>query len=751
MDALVVWAVAVAAAGGVVAAGASPTGVRATDVVLVGAATAAAVWAASSAPWWMFMVGSAVAAAFAPDAWLLVLALAALVGSGVLGMRRRPLPWARACVAGVILQVLARLGDRWMLGGTALVAITTAVAVGIAGLLRRSRRYRRRAWVALAVVAGAGVLAVGAFALAARSVRGTLEDGADDARLGIDLLADGELDEAKVHFAAAADRFDEVSDSLDGASAQPARLVPVLSQHRRAVVELAEVAARSLRTINSVLDGTDLDAVRLVNGKVDLGAIDGLLVSLRSVTATLDELRSTIDDVDSPWLVEPVRDQLGELRTDLVEQQQRGERSIRVLDLLPRMLGDDGVRRYFVAFTTPAEARGLGGFLGNWVEIEIDGGAVRVARFGRTRDLNLGGDTAARRVSTSSDWLTRYGRFGFTNGPDGTTGIVPWSNITVSPDFPSTAQIIADLYPQSGGRHIDGVVVVDVEAVGGLLALTGPVDVPGLDNPVSAGSVVDLLLRTQYEQDDQQERKDFLEDIALATVERLLGGDLPGPTVLQDVLGPLVEQDRISVWSADAGEEAMLVDSGLGGELPPLANADGVAVTVNNQGANKIDVYLRRSFEYQATIDEDTGQIEATMTVTLANDAPASGLPDSVILNEVGQPPGTNQMYLSLFTSMRPVGADMDGEVVGIETTRELGWWVHSLIVDVPPGEQRVITVHLRGAVTEGVPYQVSVRPQPLVADEHWTIDVSTADGSPIIEFDDDVITPMVLTTQVGR
>lgn len=747
-DARAVWAVSSATAVGVVLAGAAPTGTRGIDIALVGSASVAVVWAGSSAPWWMCLVGSAVAAALAPDWWLLVVALGALAASVRVGMLARPLPWARACIVGAVLQVLARLGDRWILGGTAIAALATASALGIAGMTRRSRRYRRRAWLGIGLVVGAAVVAAGAFALAARTIRGSLEGGADEARMGIELLADGELDEAKVHLAAAADRFDEVSESLDGFSAQPARLVPVLSQHRRAVVELASVSAGALRTINSVLDDTDIDAVRVVNGRVDLGAIDGLLSSLRAVTGTLEELRTTIDRVDSPWLVAPIRDRLGELRVDVAEQEARGGRTIRVLDLLPTMLGETSPRRYFVAFTTPAEARGLGGFLGNWVEIEVDAGVVHVSRFGRTRDLNFGGDTSTRRVSTSSDWLMRYGRFDFDNGPDGTTGIVPWSNITVSPDFPSTAQVIADLYPQSGGDEVDGVVVIDVEAIGGLMALTGPVDVPDLAEPVDESSVVDLLLRTQYEQADQQARKDLLEEIALATVERLLGGDLPGPSVMSDVLGPLVEQDRISVWSADPTEEAMLVDMGLGGELPSLANADGLAVTVNNRGANKIDVYLRRSFEYRATIDDETGRIDATVTLTLANDAPPSGLPDIVLGNQVGQPSGTNEMYLSVFTSMRPVGGEVDGEIVGLETTRELGWWVHSLIVDIPPGEERVITLHLRGAVVTGVPYQLSVRPQPLVADEHWSIDVSTSSGRRLVGLDDEVIEPVTLTTQ---
>ncbi|MGB7880584.1 MAG: hypothetical protein WBL31_17595, partial [Ilumatobacteraceae bacterium] len=34
------------------------------------------------------------------------------------------------------------------------------------------------------------------------------------------------------------------------------------------------------------------------------------------------------------------------------------------------------------AFTTPAETRGLGGFMGNWIELTADDGRIRVSAAG---------------------------------------------------------------------------------------------------------------------------------------------------------------------------------------------------------------------------------------------------------------------------------------------------------------------------------------------------------------------------------
>ncbi|NIR34870.1 MAG: DUF4012 domain-containing protein, partial [Actinobacteria bacterium] len=52
------------------------------------------------------------------------------------------------------------------------------------------------------------------------------------------------------------------------------------------------------------------------------------------------------------------------------------------------MLGASGPVHWLMALTTPAEARGLGGLVGNWVLVEIDDGTVSVAASGRNEDVN---------------------------------------------------------------------------------------------------------------------------------------------------------------------------------------------------------------------------------------------------------------------------------------------------------------------------------------------------------------------------
>ena len=86
----------------------------------------------------------------------------------------------------------------------------------------------------------------------------------------------------------------------------------------------------------------------------------------------------------------------------------------------------------------------------------------------RVRILNEEGPAAsnsARRLDAPQDYLSRYGRF---------TPAQIWQNLNMTPDFPTVGKLIANLYPQSGGEPIDGVIAVDPLGLRTLLEFTGP-------------------------------------------------------------------------------------------------------------------------------------------------------------------------------------------------------------------------------------------------------------------------------------
>ena len=158
------------------------------------------------------------------------------------------------------------------------------------------------------------------------------------------------------------------------------------------------------------------------------------------------------------------------------------------------------------------------------------------------------------------------------------------------------------------------------------------------------------------------------------------------------------------------------------GAFPELPNGDGVAVVVDNASANKIDAYLDVAVEYRIEPDAADGQQRATAVVTLANNAPQSGLPDVVIGNLVGLPPGSNRMWMSVYTVLPMVSVKVGGEVSSMETGQVFGWNVASRFLDVPPGETVVVQLQLSGTLSVAKRGQVVTRVQPMVVPPVHTI-----------------------------
>ena len=269
-------------------------------------------------------------------------------------------------------------------------------------------------------------------------------------------------------------------------------------------MELSATAAAASRAAGDALVLIDPDQLRLVDGQIDLAAIELIEQPFLDVQTAIDELDTTLDDVASPWLIAPLQDRLVDLDEEIDDAKPKLDNVVMAVQVAPSMLGADGERRYFIAFTTPAETRGLGGTMETWAELTAVDGRLAIAGFGTTADLDQGGATTGtgRTLDGPPEWLDLWGEFGFTSGPNGGTEAEPWSNVTVSPQFPSTGDVIAQLYPQSGGDDIDGVFAMDPYVLEALLGLMGPITVEGSATPLGEDNVVDFLLVDQYEIDD---------------------------------------------------------------------------------------------------------------------------------------------------------------------------------------------------------------------------------------------------------
>ena len=710
--------VALAAASGAIAlalSSASPTGWEPLDLGLrlgFGALVpAAAGRAGPAATTWLLAIGAAVAViAEPPGALAATIAAGAYLAFAVAGEAR-----AGTSAVAALASVGSMAHADWPVvtgASTAAVVVGTAPVLVVA-LARTPPPVRGRivAGSALTVI----VLGVSAAAglVSALGAKGDVDEAVSLATRGIDSLGD-DPEAARDRLRLAADRFDDARRELRAWWARPALLVPGVAQQSRAVSTMASTGADLARTAVAASEDADIDSVRPRAGRVDLEALQRLGPPLRTSIASLRRAGARLEAVDAPWLVGPVADRLDDLRIEVDDATGDAELASQAVAVAPDLLGVDGLRRYFVAFQTPSEQRGNGGFMGSWAGLTAENGLLRLTRSGRLRELAQGGMPAEQRQVDGEPEFTRvYGGSGRL-----------WGLHNSSPDNPTVSRVTAALYPQSGGAELDGVIHLTPAAIAGFLELTGPVQVDGYPQALTPENAERILLHEQYLEFPQAQREDreaFLSDAVEAVFDELTSGDLPGPRTLAHELGPAVAGRDLQLWAARPREQALFQRIGADGSAR-RGETDSFGVVTQNYNGNKIDWFLHRSIDYRVEWDPGTGAVSGSMAVVLDNRAPPTGLPSSIIgwggdVSD-GQIPvadGENLMSAALYSTFPISGVTVDGRPVEYVEQAELGHRTATLFVSVPPQSSREVVLEFRGTASGGLAHAFQLLRQPMV------------------------------------
>ncbi len=447
--------------------------------------------------------------------------------------------------------------------------------------------------VAFTVVAAAGL------ALAAFGGRPGIDNGRIHAERGLRDLEDGAPELAAPELDQSAAGFDQARGSFSAPWAWPERVVPVLGHYAAGAVVAADTgydvalsgAAATARQVPydqlSPKNGhLDVDLLRRVGPPVDAAEASGL-----------ERAAERMEGLDTTWLIPPLATRLGSLRDDLRKTVPEAKRAALAVDLAPAMVGVEGTRHYLVLFANPAEARSLGGYVGAYGVLTASDGTLEFGPSGRTAELHLAPDAALGADPTGFD--QHYSSF----QPASHLG-----NVSASPDFGAVAAEAARLYGSALGTEFDGVAYVDPAGLAGLLTLTGPINVEGLDEPLTEQNLAEFLLRAQYTTfGDRADRFDFLAEASTATFEVLTNAKLPEPRRAFENLYPTVAAGRLRFVSFHPDENALLTEADLTGSFPEAQGGDLLSVRWVNASPNKTDAFLQRAVRYEATVDPRDG------------------------------------------------------------------------------------------------------------------------------------------------
>lgn len=734
VEALVVGALAATSAFVAGLAGCAPTGAPRTDVVLTALVAAAVTALGARATPLALGTAATVALVAGGTVPLRLVALVALVlvvpvarGVGLApyrlddGATLPPVPLVATAAAGLSALLTVQVGLRLPLAepvrASAAVAAVALVPIAWSGWRRLGPTARRAGRRVVGVAVLLAVVGLGTGLAAGALAGSSLRDGSTASDDGLDAVRAGDQARAEGIFRrAAADLFDARSLTRAWWSL-PARHTPIVAQQVAALDAIADGGGETAALAADGAGRLDAEGLQLTDGRLDPAVVaeaQPVLEEVADATAALhDDLAAA--DHRSVWQVPPVRDALDDVTEAVGDAEGSARTGALAAGLGPALLGADGEARYFVAFVSPSEARGTG-FMGNYGVLTLTDGEVDLVEVGRNDELNEAGQPV-KVITGPPDYLARYSRF----EPEST-----WENVTFTPDGPTAGQVMAELYEQSGGSPVDGVIRIDPTGLARLLRLTGPVTVDGLPYALDATNVVSFLQVEQYRLFEvADERTDLLGQVAEGVFEALTTGPGPAPNRLAGALGPAVEGGHLSVWLRSDEGQALVERLGADGAVPEV-RGDGFGVVTQNAGGGKIDVFMERSIRYDARVDAGTGAVTATAEIGLRNEAPSSGEPPYLIGNLVDAPTGTNRTWLSVYSPLDLVGLTIDGEPVAVEAERELGRNVWSVFVDVAPGAEAVVEVELEGEVDlSGGTYRWDLLPQTTVRPDAVTAEVT--------------------------
>jgi hypothetical protein len=535
----------------------------------------------------------------------------------------------------------------------------------------------------------------------ASQVKSSLEDARHNAHEAREALSKANTEEAKSLVDKAASSAQEARDDTHSISWSIASGVPWVGSPFKTGREISDVVFKLVTDVMqpSAEVGIALAPDQLLKGgAVDVQALREAAPKLSDISKAATDINSQAAEISTPAYMSALGDARTQLQTQISEVSGLLRDVDRAARLVPSMMGADGPRSYFIGFQTNAEARGTGGLLGGFGILRFDNGKPAVDILGQNTEFL---DKSYAPIDLGPEYAAQ---FAFTK---------PFSDVrnsNQSSHFPYAAQIWKSMWAQESGMNVDGVIAIDPIALSYILGALGPVTMPDGEQ-ITKNNVVELTESTVYARfpDDQPARKQYLQDVAAAVVQRMTAGDVESPRKLLEALGKAVGEGRIAVWSSSPTDQQLLEETPLA-HVIPNDPAPFAGVVINNLGGNKLDYYLRPQIEYSADVCNGETR-KSTVTVRLTNAAP-EGLPDYVtaapglpLFADVF-PSGTN---FSIVTLLATTGAKLEavvakGEKVPFYSGTERGHPVYQVQVGVPREDSIELKFFLTEPTAPGAP-----------------------------------------------
>ncbi len=418
-------------------------------------------------------------------------------------------------------------------------------------------------------------------------------------------------DEAAI--AATADKITtDVADAatiVEGPLWKWAARVPFVGQNVDAVQRVTRavdtLVTEALPAGMQVMSAVDLDKITVEGGGINLEPFRQAQGSIPAISAAFTAAEAEVAPINRddllPEVVEPIDDILSIIQQaaptlDVVN---------RYMPTLLDMAGSNGTKTYLVIFQNNAEIRATGGNPAASMILTMTNGALGYADQASSQtfyDLGAAGNVyTAVPEETTNLYLSGFTRYS--------------QDYTMSPDFPTTAQLFQDVWANTTGAHFDGVISIDPTVLSHMLAVAGPATLSDGEQ-VTAENAVKLVLSDAYERYPNGENSDaFFADVSKSVFSHLTSASWD-PMAMLAALEQSAKEQRVYLSFTDPAAQTLATELGVDGGLAvDPATQTQVGMYLNDSSVGKLEYHLTSSI----TATCDAGARTLTTTMTLHN------------------------------------------------------------------------------------------------------------------------------------
>ncbi|GHD41743.1 DUF4012 domain-containing protein [Mycetocola manganoxydans] len=493
--------------------------------------------------------------------------------------------------------------------------------------------------------------------------------------------------------------------------------VPIVGANLTALRVVSETADDLAADAIVPASNISLASLKPVDGRFDVTALTDLGTFLQSTIDAVEVADERLTSLESPSLLPQISSGIEKLSTTLDDVRPLLSGLIKPLSVLPDALGASGPRNYLMIFQGNSEARASGGNPAAMTRLTVADGKIDIteqatsSQFFNDRPdpiVPLDAETSAIYSDTVGEWIP---------------------NITATPHFPTTVELVKAYWAEEFGSdvRIDGVISFDPVGLSYLLGATGPVSLV-TGEALTAANAVPLLLNEVYFRYARAAEQDAFFAAAAVSIFDAVKSGTGDPNALLAALAKSVDEGRLKIWSGNEAEQELIAGTRLQGALPQdNSNQTAVGVYFNDTTGSKMDYYVNASVASSTTQCESANDAPAfSIDVTLANvitREQAAGLP-RYITGPYYQP----GFIATDFVVYGPVGATIDSwsvngqQVAAVSEGTHLGRPVVRINRVIAPGESLTISYKMTGvADSEYGPLDVQttpmVRPTPVSID----------------------------------